>query len=133
MSGGMLVLPWLLPFLLVRCWAVTAEPIRAVDGDTIDARLATHLGRATDDRDTPGDERVQQTPERIRLLAVDAPERGQAGYEAARNFTGAWIARGPFTVAYCARDSFGRLLATVTRDTDDLGDALLKAGHAVPR
>ena len=125
--------PWLLPFLLVRCWAVTAEPIRAVDGDTIDASLATHLGTAGDDSTTPGDERLLRTPERVRLLAVDAPDRGQAGYTAAWNFTQAWVARGPFTVAYCDRDSFGRLLATVTRGTDNLAEALVKAGHAVPR
>jgi endonuclease YncB( thermonuclease family) len=120
-------------FLFVLCWSVTAEPIRTIDGDTVEANLLTHLGTSADDANTPTDERAHRTPETIRILGVDTPERGQAGYTAAKNFTQVWTERGPFQVDYCKRDSLKRLLGTVTRGGEDLARELIRAGHGVAR
>lgn len=69
--------------------------------------------------------------ERIRLLGIDAPERGRPQFAESRAFTAHWLSLGPFTLTTCKRDSFGRLLGTVTRDGHDLGGALISAGLAV--
>jgi micrococcal nuclease len=107
------------------CWTVTAQPIRAVDGDTVEAGLEVHLGTVT---------RLNHViPEKIRVLGIDTPERGQPGYEEATAFTQAWIMRGPFTVSYCRRDSLLRVLGLVTRDGEDLTQELIRAGLGVAR
>lgn len=72
--------------------------------------------------------------QRVRLLGVDTPERGQPGWAEATAFTQAWLADAGAMVAVTSRsDSFGRYLADV-RDGDgmSLSSALLAAGHAVP-
>jgi|GEM_PF-5445707 len=71
--------------------------------------------------------------ERVRLLGVDAVElRDSLGPEA-KAFTEQWLARGPFKIDGCKRDSFGRILAVVTRGTDTLATALIKAELGAPR
>ena len=64
--------------------------------------------------------------ERVRVLGVDCPERGQPGYTEAGEFTRLWLARGPFVLHSCKRDSFGRLLADVSRGTEKLADILIE-------
>lgn len=90
---------------------------RVVDGDTF---VLYHVG-------VPAEERV-------RVLGVDAWEaRDSLGRGApATVFTTAWLAKGPFTLATCRRDSFGRLLAVITRGTDTLAADLIRAGHGIP-
>lgn len=66
--------------------------------------------------------------ERVRLLGVDTPERGQPRFDEARDFTTHWLSRGPFTLTVCTRDGFGRLLGTLTRNGDDLSQGLIGAG-----
>jgi len=70
--------------------------------------------------------------ERVRVLGINAPERGQPLAVESTTFTREWLAKGPWTLTTCKRDSFGRLLGTVTRGTEDLSKALLQAGLAVP-
>jgi len=105
---------------LLLCWTVLVEkPIRVIDGDTFVTEVAIwHDLRAV---------------ERVRLFAVDAHEMKKDTLvkgTLAKNFTIAWLAQGPFTLATCYKDSFGRILATVKRGDDDLADKLRKAGHA---
>jgi micrococcal nuclease len=84
---------------------------RVIDGDTF---ALYHVG--------------VQTEERVRVLNVDTPERHEAKFDEAAAFTKAWLERGPFMLATCKRDSFGRLLATVTRPNgEDLAVDLKKA------
>ena len=71
--------------------------------------------------------------ERVRLLGVDTPEKGQVGYGAAAAFTAAWLKAGPSELTTCKRDSFGRLLGTVERDGERLAEALIGAGLGSPR
>lgn len=103
--------------LLFACLTLQIPPTqvrRILDGDTF-ALWNVGLGNE----------------ERVRVLEIDTPERGQPGYEEARAFTAAWLAQGNFTLSACRRDSFGRLLATVTRNGVSLADALYNAGLGV--
>jgi endonuclease YncB( thermonuclease family) len=103
--------------LLALCLIVTLTPghvRRVIDGDTF---VLHHVG-------VPAEERV-------RILGVDTPERFEVGATAATAFTAMWLARGDFTLHACRRDSFGRLLGTVTRGTDSLHVAIIAAGHGV--
>lgn len=70
----------------------------------------------------------------IRVEGVDTPERNkkQPGWEAARAFTAAWLARGPFRLSTCFEMTFGRLVGTPSRDGETLAAALTKAGHVKP-
>lgn len=65
--------------------------------------------------------------ERVRVLGVDAVELRDSLGPAARAFTQEWLARGPFWVQTCKRDSFGRLLGIVWRGPDTLATALINA------
>jgi micrococcal nuclease len=84
-----------------RGWAVPPRqgeqlhgPARAIDGDTIEMQVRGH-------------------PVRIRLLGIDTPERGQAGWAQAKADMVAKLARGPVTctIGPRPRDAFGRILA----------------------
>lgn len=66
--------------------------------------------------------------ERVRVLDVDTPERNEPGFYAAATFTADWLQRGPFSLTTCAKDSFGRRLATVTRHDSSLAQSLKDAG-----
>ena len=100
--------------LSLRLFPGHVQPV--IDGDTF---VLYHVGVSAE--------------ERVRVLGVDAWELSQPGGDAARAFTTAWLAQGPFVLNTCKRDSFGRLLATVTRDTTNLAWALIAAGHGVSR
>lgn len=103
--------------LLLLCLTLQLTPQyvkRVIDGDTV---VLYSIGVPPE--------------ERIRVLEIDTPERGQPGFDAARSFTATWLAQGNFTITACKRDSFGRLLATVTRDGASLADALYNAGLGV--
>lgn len=98
------------------CWIVTGRMVRVIDGDTFVADLSVWVST--------------QSQEHVRLLGVDTPElRGKEKRKAekARQFATDWLAQGDFTVEACKRDSFGRLLAIVTRGKSNLGSALVAA------
>jgi micrococcal nuclease len=65
--------------------------------------------------------------ERVRVLGVNTPELRDTLGPAARAFAVEWLARGSFAVDACRRDSFGRLLAVVSRGSDTLATALINA------
>jgi endonuclease YncB( thermonuclease family) len=109
-------LRWLALGLL--CWTLTAEPGRVVDGDTFYVKVHKYLR--------------EFRFERVRLLGVQTPEEGKPGYAEARAFAKTWLEKGDVTIAFCDDDFNGRLLARVTRGTEDLGRLLLDAKHAVP-
>lgn len=70
----------------------------------------------------------------IRVEGVDTPERTkkQAGWKEAKDFTAAWLARGPFKLQTCFVLTLGRLIASPSRDGITLADALIAAGHVKP-
>lgn len=90
-----------------------------VDGDTIDVSI--DLGFKT------------HTRQRMRLARVDTPERGQAGYAAARDFVRDATAGKVCTIRTEKVSKWGYYLANVTLpDGKDLSDTLLAAQLAKP-
>jgi len=103
---------WLCLWLLIP----SRQVARVVDGDTFDLY-------------TVGVTNV----ERVRILGVDAAELRDSLGPAARDSTTVWLARGDFRLDACRRDSFGRLLAAVSRGADTLAVDLVHWGLGVPR
>lgn len=96
------------------CLTMTVSPAhikRVLDGDTF---VLYHVG-------VTGEEHV-------RLLGYDTPERGEPGHREATEFTREWLLRGPFLLVACSRDGFGRLLGSITRGGEVLGDELERLG-----
>ena len=94
----------------------------AVDGDTL--RCAN----------------VEGANGRVRLARIDAPERGEPGFEEAsaalaqliegREVTCELVDADPRRTGFQSRDPFGRPVARCTADGVDLGTTLVTAGHA---
>ena len=95
---------------------------RIIDGDTIDVLL--DLGFKV------------FTLQRLRLLAIDTPERGQPGYlEATHELAELLNPTGrlqPLIVHTIRRDGFGRWLATVWVEGSDtsINEEMRRLGHA---
>jgi micrococcal nuclease len=77
--------------------------------------------------------------QKVRLQGVNCPEMSTPEGQPAKDFTAAWLAAAKSVVVDTiltkdAAEKYGRLLAVVWRDDDEvsLNDALLAAGHAVP-
>jgi len=74
----------------------------------------------------------------FRIANIDAPEiKGQCDYERnlavkAREFTRVWLAKGHVTIKQTGVDRYGRILAIVERNGEDLGQALIAARLARP-
>jgi endonuclease YncB( thermonuclease family) len=101
-----------------------AEVLRVVDGDTFEARLRVLPGIDVDTK--------------VRLRSIDAPElharcaREYLKAETARLALQRILAAGGVTVSHVGADKYrGRIDADVTtRDTADVGSAMLKGGWA---
>lgn len=120
-----------LVFLALYCATLQLDPtwvLRVKDGDTFVIRNAG-ITNSEDVRvcyGLAGSKAVcVNTPE---TDAPDAEEKLRAA--AATVFTEEWLMAGPFTLAACQRDAFGRLLGVVTRGEANLGQALLDEGYA---
>ena len=74
----------------------------------------------------------------FRIANIDAPEiKGQCDFERklamrAREFTRGWLAKGRVTIRQTGVDRYGRILAVVERNGEDLGEALIAAKLARP-
>lgn len=115
-----------MPTGFVGCWSLILTPadvLKVHDGDTVYLRTVAVW---------PG---ISATEEHVRILGVDTPELRDSLTQPAREaraFTQQWLAQGPFTLYTCKRDSFGRLLATVSRGADTLAVALATAHLTKP-
>lgn len=75
---------------------------------------------------------------KFRIENIDTPEiKGACDAEKklairAKDFTRAWLAKGKVTIHQSGIDKYGRILARVERNGEDLGEALIKAGLARP-
>lgn len=91
---------------------VAARCLRVIDGDTIE--LDDH--------------------QRVRLLCVNTPERGAAGFAEAREFLRAKIEGRAISLeadpAMLDRDRFGRLLRYVWCDGELVNVSIVRAGHS---
>lgn len=104
---------------LLLCFTVNATPIRAIDGDTFVADIDVWIGLKSRDR--------------VRVVGINAPETKGATREAGLAswaFTTEWLALGDLTLFTCGKDSFGRILAEVTRGHTNLGNELVALGLA---
>lgn len=110
--------------VLLACWSIIVAPtdvLKVVDGDTFYLRPVQVW---------PG---IGAVGEKVRVLYVDTPElRTGPLADSAKAFTARWLQVGDFTLNACSRDSFGRLLATVTRNGRSLADTLISSGLGVP-
>ena len=105
---------------------ISADILRVIDGDTLDARVTIWLGQTL---------RV-----RIRLAGVDAPEMTRTCAherrlaERARKLVAAAAARGGVQLFDIRRGKYaGRVVArAVGADGDDIGQLLLRHGLAKP-
>jgi micrococcal nuclease len=90
--------------------------VRVIDGDTLDVRL-------------PGG------VERVRLIGIDAPERGECGAELATSFLVRVVDAGEVRLESDVndRDQFGRLLRYVWVDDVFVNEALVEEGVAIAR
>ncbi|MCR2824489.1 thermonuclease family protein [Microbacterium sp. zg.Y909] len=94
--------------------AQTVDVLAITDGDTIDT-----------------------TAGKVRLIGIDTPERGEAGYADAGAELGAFLSEGPVTLVavpgHDDTDRYGRLLRYVRVDGRDAGAHMLQTGWAVAR
>jgi endonuclease YncB( thermonuclease family) len=66
---------------------------------------------------------------KIRVIDAETPERGHAGYEEAKEFTQDWLNRGPFQAVTCGQVTFDRIAYMISRDGENLANALKEAGY----
>lgn len=92
--------------------AMTGVVTHVTDGDTVWVREA---GRK---------------PVSVRLHGIDAPERCQDGGDAATEALSARVLKRQVRVDTHAVDGYGRLVGTVTLGGEDIGEWLVKQGHA---
>lgn len=69
-------------------------------------------------------------PRKLRIEGIDAPEICQAGGEAAREVLKRWVLHQQVEVTVRGHDDYGRGLAHIRANGNDLGAELVRAGHA---
>tara|TARA_R110000803_G_scaffold32247_5_gene71235 strand:- start:106 stop:423 length:318 start_codon:yes stop_codon:yes gene_type:complete len=94
----------------VRC-------LRVVDGDTIDCAILL----------TPDSLSIKK---RIRLARIDTPEMHQEGGHLAKNVLVDMIQNKKVNLDVSVRDSFGRWVAEVYFEEENVSDRMLEAGLA---
>jgi micrococcal nuclease len=99
--------------LAATVFAGTIRLVRVIDGDTL---VISDQGRE----------------EEVRLLRINAPERGEPGYAEAKQFLAELAGSGEIELEFEGeeRDAYHRLLAYVKADGKDLNLAMVRAGMA---
>lgn len=99
---------------------------RVVDGDTLDVDIDLGFN-------------VKLSGKRLRIKGVDCPERNTIEGSNAKSFTVLWTIsqmnnNKPILVSVESHkgDKYGRILASVWSDGQDLAQQLILAGHGVP-
>lgn len=111
------------------CWIVAGLCLAGAP----DANAARFVARATSvpDGDTLWVQPVDGgAPRKLRLQGIDAPEICQAGGEPAAQALRALVAHADLQVEVRYTDDYGRGLARITRDGQDIAEAMVSAGHA---
>ncbi len=110
---------WLLIFLISPCMAF-AESIRGVVINVIDGDTVILLEKTPE----------QMRTHRIRLEGIDAPERGQDGYEGAKEYLEKLIWGEAVTVRYTENDRYGRILGEIWHGKMFVNEEMVKEGWA---
>ena len=94
---------------------VEAQVVRIIDGDTIEVAVAGAI-------------------ERVRLIGIDTPERGEAGFYGATEYTSSLVNGKTVNLwqDVSDRDRYNRLLAYVTVGQTFVNLNLVREGYAVP-
>lgn len=95
-----------------QVWSFEATVIRVSDGDTVWVRPDAGA------------------PVKLRLVGIDAPERCQAHGEAAMRALSRRVLERRVRVEARARDDYGRWLARLLLDGEDVNGWLVTTGHA---
>ena len=96
---------------------LSGRVVRAVDGDTLVLLVA-------------GGAVGQQTQERIRLAAVDAPESNQPWGKKAKQALSGYVFGRDVTVEWSKRDRYGRIVGKVLDGERDVNLAIIRDGLA---
>jgi micrococcal nuclease len=90
---------------------------RVIDGDTAD--LVIDVGFK------------MTTTQRVRLLGINTPERGQEGYQEAKDYLTSRILEKTLVISTRKSDVFGRYLGTIYVEDENVNEELLREGLAV--
>jgi micrococcal nuclease len=97
--------------------------VRSVyDGDTIRADIDCGFG-------------IWTANQSLRLLGIDAPELGKPGGKEARDYLRSVLPVGTEVVIRTVKDEsekYGRLLASISLNGEDVNLTMIQTGHAVP-
>lgn len=102
-------------------------------GDQGQAKGATHVRSGVVNRIVDGDTvwvNSNDTVLKLRLIGMDAPEICQPGGPEAREVLKRRIEGQLVTITFKHLDNYGRLLARVEHDGEDLGRWMVRQGHA---
>jgi len=77
-----------------------------------------------------GDTLVMESGERVRISNIDAPEKGEEGYDHARILLRTLIHDKYVELERLGEDKYGRTLARVKLDGADVGEMMIELGAA---
>jgi hypothetical protein len=104
-----------------RKWAAAESPA-----------IARQLAQAKVIKVLDGDSLVLETGEEIRLAEIDAPEWSEPGGDEARRFLSSLVLLKVVKIHRIGRGYYGRTIANLAVDGQDVGALLVKAGLATP-
>lgn len=97
--------------LMSLCFGYEAKVTKIIDGDTIAVLY-------------------QNKEQRVRIYGIDAPERGQPYSNKAKKYLISKIANKSVEVVYKDNDRYGRIIAKILLNNEDIGKDLVKNGYA---
>jgi len=120
--------------LLLTAFLAACTPATAPSGTTGAAALRTEGAPVAIDAVLDGDSvRVDQdgTSIEVRLLGINAPERGECWADEAREALSAALNNGGISLVGDETDQYGRLLGYLRSDTGNINRDLVMNGHAI--
>jgi len=107
---------------------VVGEGVSSSQSETAVSFRATVVGVSDGDTITVRDETNQQ--HKIRLAEIDAPERGQPWADRSRQALSVLVFGKMVSVQQTDTDRYGRVVARVFGDSEDVNRAMVQDGHA---
>lgn len=108
---------WFTALALLAALSATAGRLQATVIDVLDGDTLVVLDR-------------NNIQHKVRIAGIDAPEKRQVFGAKAKNALAASVYRKPVLIDWYKRDHFGRLVAKVLVDGQDVGLIMVATGHA---